>query len=44
VVDGVSRRLDTDALRRLNAADAEHPGSDDVAAITGAWLRSEGRL
>jgi osmoprotectant transport system substrate-binding protein len=44
VIDGVSRRLDTDALRRLNAADAEHPGSDDVAAITGSWLRSQGQL
>jgi osmoprotectant transport system substrate-binding protein len=38
-LDAVSRRLDTDALRELNAAAA---GSDDVPAVAAAWLRSRG--
>jgi osmoprotectant transport system substrate-binding protein len=41
-IDDVSRELDTDALRQLNAADAATAGSDDVASIVAAWLRSRG--
>jgi osmoprotectant transport system substrate-binding protein len=40
LIDAVSRHLDTESLRELNAADAQNPGSDDVAAIASAWLRS----
>jgi osmoprotectant transport system substrate-binding protein len=42
VIDAVSRQLDTDTLRELNATDAEQPGSDDVASIAAAWLRARG--
>ncbi len=42
VIDEVSRLLDTGTLRQLNAADAQRPGSDDVAAIADSWLRSKG--
>jgi osmoprotectant transport system substrate-binding protein len=38
-VDAVSRALDTEALRELNAATAQ---SDDVASVAAAWLRSRG--
>ena len=37
VIDGVSARLDTVALRRLNASAADA----DVAAVAAAWLESE---
>ena len=42
VIDAVSRQLDTDTLRELNAIDAEQPGSDDVASIAATWLRARG--
>lgn len=42
VIDAVSCELDTETLRGLTAADAEIPGSDDIAAIAAAWLRSKG--
>jgi osmoprotectant transport system substrate-binding protein len=42
IIDAVSRELDTRTLRELNAADAEEPGSDDVAAIATAWLQAQG--
>jgi osmoprotectant transport system substrate-binding protein len=38
-VDAVSRELDTEALRELNAATAQ---SDDVTAVAASWLRSRG--
>jgi osmoprotectant transport system substrate-binding protein len=38
----VSRELDTQALRQLNSADAATAGSDDVASVVAAWLRSRG--
>jgi osmoprotectant transport system substrate-binding protein len=41
VIDAVSRRLRTDTLRQLNAADAVEPGSADVAAIVADWLTAE---
>ena len=40
-IDAVSGELDTETLRQLNAADAEEPGSDDVAAVAKDWLQSE---
>jgi osmoprotectant transport system substrate-binding protein len=43
VLDAVSSELDTDELRTLNAADAEQPGSADVAAIATTWLESKER-
>jgi osmoprotectant transport system substrate-binding protein len=42
VINSVSHELDTDALRRLNAADAATAGTDDVKAIAAGWLRSRG--
>jgi osmoprotectant transport system substrate-binding protein len=42
VLDSVSSQLDTDGLRRLNAADATTPGVDDVAAIAAEWLGNRG--
>ncbi len=42
VIDDTSDALSTDALRALNAADAEVAGSDDVGAIAAEWLRLEG--
>ena len=41
VIDAVSHGLDTETLRELNAADAGIPGTDDIAAIAAAWLRSK---
>ena len=41
LIDDVSGALSTDALRTLNAADAEMAGSDDVGAIAAEWLRLE---
>lgn len=37
-LDAVSRELDTEALRQLNAA----TGQNDVASVATAWLRSRG--
>ena len=37
-LDAVSRELDTDSLRELNAATAH----DDAASVAAAWLRSRG--
>ncbi len=42
LLDAVSRELDTRTLRELNATDAEEPGSEDAAAIAGAWLQAQG--
>jgi osmoprotectant transport system substrate-binding protein len=42
LIDSVSRKLDSDALRQLNTADAAAPGTDDVAAIAAEWLHAEG--
>ena len=41
-INAVSRELDTESLRQLNTIDAATPGTDDVAAIAAAWLRSRG--
>lgn len=41
-IDAVSHQRDTETLRELDAADSEIPGSDDIAAIAAAWLRSKG--
>jgi hypothetical protein len=41
-IDAVSHQRDTETLRELDAADAEIPGSDDIAAFAAAWLRSKG--
>jgi osmoprotectant transport system substrate-binding protein len=40
-LDAVNRRLDTETLRDLNAADAAEPGTADVAAVAAGWLQSE---
>jgi osmoprotectant transport system substrate-binding protein len=42
LIDSVSRDLDTETLRELNARDAGQPGSADVAGIAAAWLQARG--
>jgi osmoprotectant transport system substrate-binding protein len=39
VIDAVTGELSSEALRELNAADAEQPGAADVPAIAATWLR-----